>query len=261
MKYLFLLAKSFQSNLVYRSALLWSLLFSALSFALQIGIWSVLIGSGVKKDVTLHDMIFYIMLNQVILTITHVNVESQLEEQIKDGSVVMHFLRPASFKLYYLSATVGDNLFRLLTNVMPIFLVGALVVGVPAPADGRYLLYSVISMLLGMLIKFELSFMVGLLAFWLQETWYLWRYVDAGLALFGGTVLPLWFFPGFFDKLSMFLPFRYITFESINFYLGKTASADVSRSLLGSAMWFLVLYVAERLVWMQAQKKLTINGG
>jgi ABC-type uncharacterized transport system permease subunit len=32
----------------------------------------------------------------------------------------------------------------------------------------------------------------------------------------GGTVIPLWFYPGVLEKLSQFPPFRYISFEAIN---------------------------------------------
>lgn len=261
MKYLYLVVKSFQSNLVYRSALIWNLLLSGLSFVIQIGLWSALISSGVKKDITLQDMMFYIMLSKTIRTLTHSDIEAILEDQIKDGSVIMNFLRPISFKMYFFSTMAGNNLFGMAANTLPVLLVGAFILGVPGPADMTALLCSVLSVFFGILIMFELSFLVGLLAFWLQKTWYLHRYMTAGMTLFGGSALPLWFFPEGFNCISRLLPFRYVYFEAIDLYLGNTAQMDAVGSLVGSCVWFFFLFLAGVSAWRRVQKKITINGG
>jgi ABC-2 type transport system permease protein len=99
---------------------------------------------------------------------------------------------------------------------------------------------------------------VGLLAFWTQATWYLSWYVRAGVAFFGGTVIPLWFYPDALEKLSQFLPFRYISFEAINYYLGKLPLEAAARSIGIAALWWFLLFAAGHVLWRSVQKRMTV---
>ena len=108
---------------------------------------------------------------------------------------------------------------------------------------------------------FELVYVVGLLAFWTQATWFLPWYVRAGVAFFGGTIIPLWFYPEGLIRLSRFLPFRYISFEAISYYLGKTALDSAPVSLGIALLWWLLLFMAGHCLWNLAKRKMTINGG
>lgn len=75
------------------------------------------------------------------------------------------------------------------------------------------------------------------------------------------TTIPLWFYPDWLNKISFFLPFRYVTFEPINFFLGKTAIMDAWIPLLTAFLWLAGLSLLDRLVWQAAVKKLAVNGG
>ena len=145
--------------------------------------------------------------------------------------------------------------------MLPAFVTCALLVGLPVPASAAHGLCFAVSLLLGLLIRFEIGYVAGLMAFWLQKTWYLDWYINGAMLIFGGTKLPLWFYPKVLERISRFLPFRYVSFEPINIYLGR---CDVRGALLGlgvSAAWLLALHLIGRLMWSRAARKLTINGG
>lgn len=260
-KYFCILSKTFQSNLVYRASIIWTMFFRSLSFLFQYFLWKSLIGSGVYKGITLNDMIFYTMLTTLVGSLSFSPVADELESQVRDGSVIMNFLRPISFKLNCLFSSFGDNLFFVATQVVPVYIIGAIAIGIPAPANALQGFYFAISVIMGFLISFEVRYVVGLLAFWLQKTWYLYWYLDFGLILFGGTLIPLWFFTDFWVKASYFLPFRYISYDAINIYLGKIADVNIAYSLSGSLAWLVILFLIENAVWKMAQKKLCVNGG
>ena len=78
---------------------------------------------------------------------------------------------------------------------------------------------------------------------------------------FGGTAIPLWFYPGWLQKVSYALPFRYITFEPVGILLGRTQGNEIWMSLLVAALWLLVLNAVDHLMWRSAVKGLSVNGG
>ena len=260
-KYLFVALKSLKSQATYRSTMLFSMVGALLSFAIQVSLWSALIGSGVKNGTTLADMILYILVNSIILTLTQANLAPMIEASVIDGSVAMHILRPISYKGYLFASALGTNAYRLITNVLPLLIAGCFFVALPLPPSPAYLARVLVSTLLGMLIMFELHYVVGLLAFWIQRCWFLRWYLNAGTVFFGGTVVPLWFYPEVLKDVSRFLPFRYISFEPVNFFLGRTPLDQAWGVLFIGTLWLIALLLLDRFMWRLATRKITVNGG
>ncbi|MDR3123717.1 MAG: hypothetical protein LBU16_08075 [Treponema sp.] len=78
---------------------------------------------------------------------------------------------------------------------------------------------------------------------------------------FGGAIVPLWFYPTGLQNISRYLPFRYISFEAIDFYLGKAPLGQAGQSLVIALFWCLILSAVSQALWTLARKKLTVNGG
>jgi ABC-2 type transport system permease protein len=252
---------AFKSQISYRLATVMGLFGSALLLFIQFCLWGALIGSGVRQGITVADMIAFVAITEAINALTRGNFADELGASIRDGSVVMHFLRPVSYQLYLFSVHMGKNTYRLFTRALPVVILSALIVGLPPPPSFTHLLTFAALTFLGVIIMFELIYITGLLAFWTQATWYLSWYVGAGLTFFGGTVVPLWFYPSSLEGITVFLPFRYISFEGINYYLGKTSLDNAGISLGMSLFWAIFLFLIGQFIWMLARKKITINGG
>jgi ABC-2 type transport system permease protein len=260
-KYFAFFQGTFKSQFVYRLATVIGLFQTAVGFFVMYSLWKVLIASGVRSDVTLVQMIAYIAFTRIIRTLSGGNFANEIGTSIRDGSVVMHFIRPASYQLYLLSSYLGKNCYQLLTTTLPIAALCAVLVGFPPPASLLHFSVFLFLTFFGIIIMFELIYITGLLAFWTQKTWFLQWYTDAFLQFFGGTMVPLWFYPPFFQKLSVFLPFRYITFEGIDYYLGKAPINSAFTSIGISLFWIVLLFLIGQLIWLRVQKKITINGG
>jgi ABC-2 type transport system permease protein len=260
-KYAAFFEGAFKSQINYRLATIMGLLGSALLIFVQFCLWKVLIGSTVRAGVTLAQMVAFVAITEAVGTLTRGNFANELGISIRDGSVVMHFLRPASYQLYLFSTHMGSNTYGLLTRSLPVVIMSAILVGFPLPPSFTHLLLFVVFTLLGIIIMFELIYITGLLAFWTQATWFLSWYTEAGLIFFGGTVVPLWFYPRFLEGITVYLPFRYISFEGINYYMGKMPLSQAGTSLAMSIFWVILLFLIGKLLWRMVQKKITINGG
>jgi ABC-2 type transport system permease protein len=246
---------------VYRLATAMGFLKSTLLIFVQYCLWKVLVDSGIRSDVTLAQMVAYVAFTGIVGTLTDGEFANDIGASIRDGSVVMHFIRPASYQLFLLSSFLGKNCYKLLTTFLPVAVLCALLVGFPAPASSLHFAVFLLLTFFGIIIMFELIYITGLLAFWTQKTWFLSWYTDALSTFFGGAVVPLWFYPQVLQKLTVFLPFRYISFEGINFYLGKVPIQSAFFSIGISLSWIFALFLIGQFFWLRVQKKITINGG
>ena len=272
-KYLAFLSAAFKSQVSYRLSTVMGLFTSAVHVFVRVKLWEALVSTGLRLGtsagatgrgspaVTLQEMIAFIMITEFVGALTRGDFANELGVSIQDGSVVMHFLRPVSYQLYLFSSFFGKNLYRVFTTALPVVVLGGILAGFPLPPSFPHLLMFLVFTLLGIIIIFELIYITGLLAFWTQKTWFLSWYVDALCTFFGGAVVPLWFYPRALEKLTVFLPFRYISFEGINYYLGKTPLSATGVSLGIAVFWALLLFIIGQLMWIRVQKKVTINGG
>jgi ABC-2 type transport system permease protein len=260
-KYTALFTGAFKSRLVYRLATIIGIFSSGVFLFIQYSLWKTLINTGIRPDVSLRDMIAYIMITTAVSALTRGDIANQLGAAIRDGSVTGFLLQPMSFRLYQFSSMLGGNCYGFLTSALPVIIGGCVIIGVPAPPSIQHGIFFALITLTGILIKFEIIYIFGLLAFWTQSTWFIDWYVNAAVSLFGGTIIPLWFYPEGLEKISRFLPFRYISFEGVNSYLGRMPVDTMARSLGTALGWWLVLYCAGKLLWFAARKKLTLNGG
>lgn len=206
-------------------------------------------------------MVLYVLVNMFVSTLTRANIATTIEAAVVDGSIAMEILRPISYKYYLLSSIFGRNAFSVVTNVLPVVVIGVFFLGgAQMPGAGGAAAFAV-SLVLGVLLMFELTYTFGLLAFRIQRCWFLNWYVSALTTFFGGTAVPLWFYPEALQAVSYALPFRYVAFEPVNLLLGRTPAGDAWMPILCALAWLLALGLLERLMWRSAVRGLTVNGG
>ncbi len=260
-KYWIVFKKSLKSELTYRSAALWGLLSAMLGFLIQVFLWQTLLETGVRDDTSFPDMLLYVLINSFMLQLTHTNVAGMIENAMIDGTISMELLRPISYKGYMLAQTLGKNIYGSLTATAPVLLLSLFFLSGALLPDAIHIVLFILSAFLGICLMFEVTYLAGLLAFWLQRCWFIRFYLYGLRNIFGGTMVPIWFYPELLKTLSYCLPFRYMTFEPINLFLMKTSVEQAWVSLLAASLWLIGLCLVDRLVWQAATKKLTVNGG
>ena len=72
-----------------------------------------------------------------------------------------------------------------------------------------------------------------------------------------GSLLPLAFFPIWFQNVSQYLPFQFLVYVPIKIALGQVVGVEVVKLLLIQAGWLIALYVAMLFLWKAAIKKFT----
>jgi ABC-2 type transport system permease protein len=86
------------------------------------------------------------------------------------------------------------------------------------------------------------------------------RFKEILVNLISGFVLPLSFFPLWFQKASYFMPFQYIVSVPINIWIGKFTVEETVIMLALQVVWIGVLYFIVAIAWKKAMHQLTAVG-
>lgn len=119
--------------------------------------------------------------------------------------------------------------------------------------------YVMVSLIGGALVFALLQAIVGTMAFWVTEVWPFAEMNYMLLQLLGGMLAPIALLPPIFQRLSLFLPFRYTFYEPIALVLGKTA--DPLPVIAKQFGFVLILYILYKILWRAGIKKYEAIGG
>lgn len=257
-----LLRLSFIKTFQYRGYVFINLISAFIHVFVQISLWLALFrGNPVVQATTFNDMINYMALTGLLSLFKLEGPGQLLSQRIIYGSIATDLIRPYKLKSFLLSQSIGENLARFLLFVFPVYTVVLAVFGMQLPASRLHVLVFFFAVVNGAVISFYYFYLMGMLPFWLQSIWYI-RFVNyAVFTLFAGSFVPIWFYPEALVKLSYFLPFRYITYEAVTFYLGRTSLAAMKGALAAQLVWIGILAALEAVLWKTAQKKIMIFGG
>lgn len=254
--------KAFQQRFAYRVNFFVSSIGNFLWIFIQVSVWQALFEhNATVEGISLTDMISFVILNLFITSLSRTNLGVRLGERINSGQIVNDFIKPINIKYFLFSEDFGGKLFNLIFTVIPTVTIASYFWGFSLPVLNINLILFLITVINGLIISYNLSFIFGLFAFWLKDSWYVDWYLRALTKLFGGTLVPLWFYPDLLYKISKVLPLRLIVFEPINIYLDKISYQQAVDVIYQQLIWIVVLLVIEKLVWKLAQKKITIFGG
>jgi ABC-2 type transport system permease protein len=253
--------KSFVNNLAFRSNYFFGLLSTIILIFVNVSIWRALYGGQAEINGISFPMV---VTNFVIgLSISNaLNVDDfMISNKVRDGQIAMDLLKPLNLNLTMMAGTLGNNLFRLIANFTPSLLIALIFFRILPPVSGQILLYTVLAVMLGFLILYNISYIVSVLSFWFVNVWSLATIKNVFLGVLTGTMLPLWFMPDWVNRIIKYTPFDVIHFAPVKIYLGQMTMDDILAVYAKQAIWIVVLFVAGRVLWTKGIKKLIVVGG
>lgn len=260
--YLEFLKKSFRQRYIYRANSYIFIFSSIFSLFVKVSVWSALIGTGnTVQGISYGDMVSYVIINTLLLSLVYSSIGQKLAAKVQDGSIANDFLRPVNLKYSLIFEQFGSNIFSTIFGTLPVCIISIIFLQFKLPSNPINFLLFLISMINGIALIFYINYTLGLLSFWFKSSFYIDWFQRAFFQLFGGTFVPLWFYPEALYAVSKILPFRLISFEPISIYLGKLNTSESINIILLQLIWIIVLVAIEKLLWIKAQKVVTVQGG
>lgn len=184
-----------------------------------------------------------------------------LSGRINNGSIATEMLLPVNFHGRMLATNLGTALFKLIFHFIPAFIIANIFIGMSSPAGPGYLMFFMISALLGYGVLWSISFLFQMLSFWLINVWAIMTIKNVFINVLSGSMIPLWFMPGWMMGIIKFTPFSSIYFTPVQIYLGSISGMEIIQGFIKQVIWIAVLLLLGSMLWYKGQKKLVVQGG
>jgi len=245
----------------YRGPTLLTMMILAAQIALYTVVWRAIYRghSGTVHGTSVDVAVAYVILGLTVASVLDLWPRQSIASRVREGLIGVDLLRPIGLLTQTLATQVGNVAANIPQTVIGLGMGFALGGLVPAHGPGAAAAF-VLSLVFAFAVSQLITLLMGLSSFWTLE-------VGGTTMLFGvvrtflsGTVIPLWFMPGWLRTIADVLPFQAATFTPLSIYFGRPTGGLLA-ALGVQAGWVIVLFGLCSWVWSRAQRRVVIQGG
>jgi len=220
-------------------------------------------GVSVVNGMTFYDTMIYLILATAIFNFLEMFIVWDMSRAIQSGEIIMHLLKPMRYRVYTFWSYTGAHVNNFFLAFVPTFIVVSVITKGAIPI-GMNLLYFVVSLILALVVNFNIEMLVAPICLYTESTWGINIVKETIVLLLSGATIPLAFFPEGLRQVVEYLPFRAVYDIPLTVLLAKNGTDTPAGLLAGlgiQLLWCVVLSVCGNLFWKHAVKKITVNGG
>lgn len=209
-------------------------------------------GYGFEKMAAYH---LWILISSLLIF----NGNSQrIAEDIRLGRISSYLIYPFQLWEHHAASFLARSVFQLAIALVTLGGAWALLGGRLALPSPQALAAGLSLALLGGVFWFWINFLVGLVGFWLEETWTLMVMLQIVTYFLSGAVIPLELYPQWMQDLLAFTPFPYIAYWPARLFLGDLSAWGSAVGIL--ALWSLLMALVAWRVWKAGLRLYTAAG-
>lgn len=214
-KYLAFFRLSLMTDLQFRAETVLWLLMDLIPYVTMIFIWQAIYrGAATIQDYSLVQVMQYYVMVAMIDRLTAVHFESWRAEQIRDGKIDFHLIRPFSYLLEIYISNLASKFFAFCLFLpvlgMLVFIINFFIPGFSLPDFFANAPQFLVVLFAAHLIQFIFGLWIVLLTFWLEGSNGLEHFKWVTVALFSGSIMPVIFLPELMRQVVELLPFKYL---------------------------------------------------
>lgn len=238
-KYFSVFLIQWQNGLVYRlNFVLWRVR-SVLQLLLVYFIWWTAFES--QQEIfgyTQVSILTYVLVAAIIRAIILSSRVMDIVNQINDGSIVNFLVKPLDFIWFYFSRDFADKFLNIAFVILEVLMILILLKPpIVIQTDISTLMLFILATALGLLLFFAISFILGLSAFWVENSWgpffLLFTFVEG----FGGGLFPIDILPKAMAQILLLTPFPYLVYFPAKVYLGTLTPDQLIQGFMILILW------------------------
>ncbi len=235
---------SWENYLIYRlNFILWRLRNILQLFLTYFVWWTVFQSQQEVFGYTEGTILTYVMVASLIRAIILSSTAIDVSGHINQGSIVNFLIKPFSFVGYYFTRDLADKLFNISFVILEIILLVLLLrPQIQFQTDPMILVFFIISIILGALILFALVFTIGLLAFWVENSWAPWFLITIFLEGFGGGLFPIDILPKTISQIILLTPAPYLIYFPAKLYIGGLSTVEIFQGFFIALLWVAIMW-------------------
>lgn len=260
-KYAWVGLTSARSNMAYLTEVISRLFFLGIILYILLQLWKLTFretGAAQLGGLTLTQMMWYLAVTEA-LTISRSRVTDEIDADVRTGALAVQLIRPMSYPLYRLWTNLGERTVKFVFNLLVGAVVITLFVGpLPLTLEGFFLFLLTLPM--AFVVDFLGLFLIGLGAFWLEDTSGLWLIYTRITMILGGMLIPLELFPDWLQPIVRALPFSSVVYGPARLFVHPDL-AFLLDLLVRQGIALVVFAVLIMLLYRIAIKRINANGG
>jgi ABC-2 type transport system permease protein len=260
-KYVYVGYTAVRSNIAYLGEVLARVLFLGVVLYIFLQLWKLTYsetGADRLGGFTLAEMLWYLAITEsIVLSAPPMTLE--IDSDVRTGTIAVHLLRPLSYPLYRLWTTLGERAVRFAVNLAVASVVALVFVG-PITVSVRGLAIFACAVPLAFVLDFTAYFVIGLGAFWLENTTGLTLIYSRVAMIFGGMLLPVELFPERLQRVMGWLPFASVVYGPARLFIHPDAGF-LGGLLVRQAIAAGLLALFASAVYAAAVRRIHAHGG
>lgn len=226
-------------------------------------LWSAILPSGKQLfGYSQSLMLTYILGTSLLNAIVLASRSGEVGDEINNGDLSNFLLRPINYFSYWFAKDIGDKAMNLAFSVVELTILYLLLKPhLFIQNNPFYLLGTLFAIISAAILFFYINFFIGILGFWVNETWPI-RFIFLVIIIqfFGGGLFPLDILPHTIYTIFQILPFAYLVYFPLKIYLGQLSVLQTVTSVGISFLWMFLLYSSVKLLWTRGLREYTAEG-
>lgn len=253
---------SMEMRMAYRMGFFFNWLSSLIGLLVSLFLWRVLFQTqSTIQGYDWNQMILYALIVAMLNATLSFGTEMNLSEKILDGSIASDLTKPVDIQHMSFFQALGESAVEGGISLAVISVMAILLTDLSEFLCPSRILMFVLSLILAFLLKFCLAYLGGLLCFFTSNGFGVVYLRQVITDIFSGAMLPLSFYPLWFQKVSGVLPFQASVYLPTQIFLGRVEGKELATTLLIQVFWVAALWVGGRFCFRLAIRKITIQGG
>ncbi len=234
----------------------------ALFFVYSIVYFQALILNGVTVigGFTFPQLISYLFIAIIMYHVIPVyRLSGEVEKDIVRGPLISYLAKPIDYAGFKFFGELPRTLLYLFFGAIT-YSITLIFIPLPMPSLLNILLF-IPFFYLGYLMAFLLIFTMALAAFWVSHQWWLRHLFSLLMAIIGGGLIPLSFYPHTIQLVLSILPFQYLYFVPAIIFQGYYLPELLIPLAVLGVFWLVIVYGLSRLVWYRGRHQYEGAGG
>lgn len=204
------------------------------------------------------ELITYFVLAAILYSLSNFHTY-YIEEDIKYGYLSKFLVRPISFFYYYLVFQLGHAVVETILKLVVLGVV-MMIFGLGLTASWQSAGVFILFVPVIFWCAFNLFSIISLLTFWLTEAWALRWSLTIVFRFLSGMLVPISFFPDYWQRLFYFLPFEHLTYTPISLLQNQMSWTQGLQALAILGAWTVGLHYLRAFIWRLGLKSYEGNG-
>lgn len=250
-----LFLKDLVLELTYRGDFVIYMLSVVTTPVISLLIWRAALASGANLPVDRQYLTTYFVLLGIVNMLTSSWLDLWLAEMIRLGNLSIWLVRPGSAMLNLIANNLSEKAFKLvvLTPMIAVFW-WVFRHAVVVPADPGRWLFFVASIVLGVVMMFAITVVIGSLAFWLTDIGGISRGLSLFVSVLSGQIVPLALMPVWAGTFVRWQPFRFTVSFPLELMVGDLGAMDVALGFATQLGYAALFLATAAWVWHRGQR-------